>query len=284
MNTRDVFFWDPSHLFAPALHALLEPRTNGLFVWHEISGRFADPMDPNDPSLGMARLNFASTATTWAFAADYADTRLPGRCAQGHSVEYGQTFPDWTGLPIRIDNQHIHDCAAANLLNYPEDVLRAVVVAHETGHSLSRPHPVRAACCTLDNNIDPRQKKQRSQISLNEWAWNPDNHAEIYVRYTTYSYALMNQTETADNLDTSIDYPVTTNVLSGNGVASQQLMSTQGTDQIFRVMLSVVPAAGNILIDDLTQTIMDWTPDLNIRALDTWNFLQDDINNFKPKP
>jgi hypothetical protein len=278
VNTRDVFFWDPTHLFGPALHALLEPQTQGVLLWHEVEKKFANPAKPGHPEAGVARLNFASSATTKAYAVVYANYTSPLPGVLGESPDI------WGSSAVKLDSTKIRNFA--QMLAFPEDVLRAQVVAHETGHRLSRDHPVRPSCCVLDTSIDPRKAKQLDQIGLNAWAVNPKSNKQIYVRYTTYWYAQQGQRRMADHVDTDIGYPAASNALYNKYVSSQTSMSTQGTDQIVKVVLDQPPDAGNpdILINNLTQHIMDWTEDLNIRTLEGWTFTADDLNNFRPKP
>ncbi len=283
---KDIFFWDTSTdgRYTQALRTILEKRTG--YVFRRVSAEQANAK-PGGAADGVEKLN--KNSPTKGATYNYALVYLTGTASEkGAAGTSGGNLSN--GLPITIDEQKLADeCQKAS---FPLDVLRAVVVAHESGHKFALEHYLSVLLYTSAvPEVDPPSSLTFQQYALCEagfveWALcHPNDPAAMGAtlgRYTTYQ-ALGGNWTTGDHIVDLYD-------VAGNIMLSRQFVVQGQTDSILRHnwLYMVVPDVGRIWVLRQWSYIMDWSPRINqlqgtvpdLRSADAWYFRPGEPSTF----
>jgi hypothetical protein len=146
---KDIFFWDTSSdgRFTTALRSVL--GVQAPFNYWRVSQAQANPTgsdprngdDPTKPMAGHLNFNSPFTAKVFAYPLVYVDpgaALYPAAKGACGVLATAQTLND-DGVPILVYDAQIPGCAAS-AHGFPVDVLRAGIIAHETGHKFGLEH------------------------------------------------------------------------------------------------------------------------------------------------
>lgn len=192
---------------------------------------------------------------------------------QGVLGDAGSLFND--GTPITIDRAQILSSASA--LSYPSGVLEAQVVAHESGHKLGRPHPLRMNCCSHVNLA----LAQIQTLGFSQYARDSSNTHRLYFRSQTYNHAGSRRREDqpVPNL-----YQLGSNPFSASAIAIQP-PTPNPNDAVYRLDATnpLNTSQTQLRVMNQLQRIMDWTPRLTLQNYQDWTFTTDDLKKMKAK-
>jgi hypothetical protein len=286
--TKDVFYFDEIGM-APSLQAMLAPQTAGpggicaqnpnpaadpCMRFYQIADWAANFSVPADHTQSVNPHNFASLLAPGtinakaAFAVVYVSSAVNNCAGQGSSI-LGVT-PTGTNdgsKPVYIANGGIACVAARYLLD--ENLLRAEVVSHETGHRFGLNHPQRTI-----NYIampDPLQSLGLGQFTVdfvNRWVWAwrqyyPWLDSNLGHNVTVFSDGILPGVGALNTNDTPEGQaiPLTpVGILPGTENQSPSLWSLS-----YAMDLNLNPQPGGVgaplVLEFITGYIMDWTPD-----------------------
>jgi hypothetical protein len=259
LNISDVFFWDQSGKFTMPLRKILDKQTPA-FQFRRVSAPQAHPKNNGtNPRGGTDPLNKYSitSASQQGFAVVY-DKRALGRL--GQLEELGQSLHSTNdGFPISIDSDAISSFGN----NFPATVLLDEVVAHETGHHFGQRHPLSQTCC---GNALLLPTNQLGSLTQDQFSLGGSPSSTLYIRLSQYLDTTSNVRRTGDGVDLS---PFT-----GVAVRRETIQVPDPNAPVFLVTLMgtlTAPAKGlGKAIQRLK--IMDWTPNLNLRMDNQWQF------------
>jgi len=282
LNMKDVFFWDTTGgtFTQPLFNILGRTAVTGQFIsYHPILGFTVEYQDPQrqDINAGTNRYNRNTETTSGGFALVYVNAPLcgteqnptPRTCAPGTSATLGQAGDpskggfnnNGQGPPVKLDDTGIRNCAAA--LGFPEDVLRAQAVAHETGHKLSRFHYSRGVdyVYTAYNCLSPPDCTGFPAIDPSQFALDAGNASYLYLLRTDYEWPVgTGQFRTEEKL-------WLVGLLTGNVDSTYyRLGNISGYEKtLVRMQSAVIPAAPfRIATTAQTGWLMDAFPTLSV--------------------
>jgi len=266
MKTFDVFFWDRSNRFTAPLRQILDRQNpdpnNPKFKYRRVNAAQANAFEQNKPTRGAKFLNKNSITlrTQEGYAVVYAEDSL-GRDTNDRSHQLLGVTPSLdgsNGTPIRIDPKAIDDFARS--VGFPQPTLIAEVVAHETGHRFTRPHPVRQNCC---NYISLPVRRLR-ELTPSQFAFPGSESRDVYVRLAQYT--ANGRTVVGDSL--YLD-PV------GRSNSGQTPQTNDSPDlPVYKISLDRPLSSTNshLLVMNQLLELMDWTPNLTLTAPGQWHF------------
>jgi len=278
---KDVFFWDTSSdgRYAQAVRSILEKKTG--YVFRRVSEEQANARIKGGASGGVNKLNRNSPTkqTTYNFALVYRNAALANASDPNEGGNSGGNRSN--GNAISIDEQTL--AARCQTTGFPLNVLRAVVVAHESGHKFTLEHYLDVLLYTSS----VPQPDPPSSLTFKQFAFdrpgNPVAAAATLGRYTTY----LNESAHLVTRDKILDlYDVYGNIL----VPPPQVVVQGPTDSILRHnwLYPIIPETGRMWVYRQWTYIMDWAPRINqlpgstpdLRSPDAWNFRPGDPSTF----
>jgi hypothetical protein len=259
LTKQTVFYWDSnSPQFHNALHRILAPRTLSFIEFFPVNQQQAHVPSLERPIEPITSNSLNNTSLSYALA--FVNQGLSG-CTLGLGLPL-KTVPVWISL------QNISDCAEE--WDFPEDVLLASTVAHESGHKFGLEHPTRIANHAVHDLLTlPLDMYTRSFVDARQ----------LYVRYRIYSHSSGNQVAETVRPDSMN--------LAGLLVVREDPLSVKATpDSTFVVTMSGPLSTGSDSIEIFKQEgfLMDWTPLLTLGTDSQWDFSSTQYMKLRVKP
>jgi hypothetical protein len=174
------------------------------------------------------------------------------------------------GTPIFIAKSAIK--TASKQKQFPQDVLLAEVVAHETGHKFGQHHPERENCCWYVQ-LAP---DLLDSLDMGHFTADPEDPTILYVRYAVYDYPYgvlkygsgkqKRRLERSDQVDSLT-------------AGASTLFGAPATDSAVFSVKNSGPVPAEIDINNQLMHIMDWTPNLTLQDMSAWTFDYEDLNS-----
>ncbi|MBN8731350.1 MAG: hypothetical protein J0L64_12465 [Acidobacteria bacterium] len=273
---KDVFYWDSSSdgRYSTALAGLLELRVPDA-VFHPVNAYAARLVTPGDPLSGVHPINNDSLTSPRAYAIVYAEDNLSATKELANAGMPGKR-PD----PIRIDPSELSAEITLNGNQLTPATLRAIIVAHETGHRFALWHYKR--WCNHQPLI-PGQAEP-SSLQSSEYALTAVDPQLVFLRLAIFERAndwvVSERPDPNFGLLTNYEYSWPPQFFYGDPPMGQGFDSAV----VLVHAASPIPTNGAALaVNTIDSFLMDWyirhTPLMSTTV--NWGFKMDDLSQIK---
>jgi hypothetical protein len=273
----DLFYWDADHIGRTrsdrvgtgVFNSILGATTSAFMDIHPVDALLSNG---NRAAKDIKEARAINKNTIYpqhkAYAVIYVNKPLdPGKTGKSGAAMDDYAFTN-AGTPILIDKSQITSTEGKTW--FQSGTLLAQTIAHETGHKLSRQHPLR--CANTPVAYDP---SQAGFLTVNQFMQNGAHLLDLYARYKVYSFNGIHKRETA--------FPP-----GEYQIAESSETPLPGTivppDWTYKIRAKPngeernLPALTELAIQTQEGLMMDWTPDLTFTTPGTWNWASRDIN------
>lgn len=275
---QDLFYWDADHIGRTSsdrvgtgtFSAILGSTTSAFMDIHPVDRLLSNGNRAarTNEDAGPINRNTLYPAHR-AYAVIYVNRAL----AQGTIGQSDLEGSSWafqnSGTPIFIDKQQIDNVVQPT--TFQPGVLLAETVAHETGHKLSRKHPLRCADAPVAYDA-----LQAPSLTINQFMQQGNNLLNLFVRYGVYSVNGIHKRERMLSTGYYIIRENSETPVPSSGVAppdwTYKIRAATRTPRRYLYALSELP------IETQESRMMDWTPDLMLTTPDRWSWSDRDAN------
>jgi hypothetical protein len=269
---QDLFYSDAGGFGKAAVDSILGNTTSAFIDLHAVNEHLSNGNRATTKEEDTGRLNKNTKyPQSRAYALIYTNASLD-RGVIGRSGEPGEY-----DLSLRNAGTHIHIDKAKieGLVKWRETqpgTRLAQVIAHETGHKLSREHPVRCADTPVayDHATAP-------SLKINEFMQESRGLSDLYVRYKLYG--LDGQPQKSESLGpNNINHKTARETPTPSGETLPDWVYAIKTER--EDTKRPLCALYQVEIQTQENKLMDWTPNLNLTSPESWNWHDRDKNGF----